>query len=199
MKTMVLAVAVLAFALSGCAAVPEAMAEAAPASEAARADTAAEPIPDSAMSFLFGEWVGTAKGTDANQQPYEVIQTERVGPLLDGKITLIEGRGYDASGATLFNAFAVVSKNAQTGALEFRSYSGDYAGTYPFELTANGFKWSLPAGPAARMVYTAVVAGDSWEQIGEYVPDGGAPVKVFEMSLKRTGPSDWPASGRVVP
>ncbi len=195
MKTMMLAVAVLAFALAGCAGVPEATVEAAPASEAAPA----EPLPDSELSFLFGEWVGTAKGTDAKQQPYEVVQTERVGPLLDGKITLIEGRGYDASGATLFNAFAVVSKNAQTGAFEFRSYTGDYAGTYPFERTADGFKWSLPAGPAAKMVYTAVVTGDSWEQVGEYVPDGGAPVKVFEMSLKRTGPSAWPASGRVVP
>lgn len=195
MKTIVSAVAVLVFALGGCAAVPEA----APAAEAVSAEAPAEPVPESEMSFLFGEWVGTAKGTDANQQPYEVVQTERVGPLLGGKITLIEGRGYDASGATLFNAFAVVSKNAQSGELEFRSYTGDYAGTYPFERTAEGFKWSLPAGPSAKMVYTAVVSGDSWEQVGEYVPDSGAPVKVFEMSLKRTGASSWPASGRVVP
>ena len=199
MKTMILAVSVLAFALGGCAGVPEAVAVAEPAAEAAIAEAPAELVPDSALSFLFGEWVGTAKGTDANQQPYEVVQTERVGPLLGGKITLIEGRGYDAAGETLFNAFAVVSKNAQTGELEFRSYTGDYAGTYPFERTADGFRWSLPAGPAAKMVYTAVVNGDSWEQIGEYVPEGGAPVKVFEMSLKRTGSSDWPAAGRVVP
>jgi hypothetical protein len=154
---------------------------------------------DSPLAFLFGEWVGTAKGVGPDRVPYEVVQTERIGPMLGGEVVVIEGRGYGA-GATLdFNAFAVVSKSAYTGEWEMRSYSGGHSGTFPFEVTETGFRWSMPVGPAARMVYTATVAGGVWDQIGEYVSADGERVQVFEMNLVRTGESNWPAAGYVAP
>ncbi len=178
--------------LAACASTPEAS----PAGAAA-----AESIPavESPLSFLFGEWVGTAKGIGPDRQPYEVVQTERIGPMLDGHVTVIEGRGYDASGVARFHAFAVVSLNTHTNAWEMRSYTGENSGTFPFEITENGFVWSTPAGPAARMVYTATVEDGVWSQIGQYVPEGGDPVQMFEMNLTRTGPTGWPAAGYVVP
>jgi len=103
------------------------------------------------LEFMFGEWVGEASGIAPDRTQYTLTQTERVGPMLDGEIIVIEGRGYSAPGETAFNAFAVVSKSGQDGSWEMRSYSGGRAGTFPFELTPSGFVWSTPAGPNAIM------------------------------------------------
>lgn len=181
-----------ALMLAACAGLP---AVAAPDEVAA---PSAERV-ESPLSFLFGEWVGTAKGVGPDRVPYEVVQTERVGPMLGGDVTVIEGRGYGTDGSLVFNAFAVVSKNAHTAEWEMRSYSGGNSGTFPFEVTETGFIWSVPAGPAARIVYTATVADGVWDQVGEYLPEDGYPVQVFEMKLVRTGESSWPWAGYVAP
>lgn len=196
MKIRVLALAGAVMTVAACAS----MSESVPTS-------VSEPVPEPAMAeavssplaFLFGEWIGTAKGIGPDQQPYEVIQTERVGPMLGGDVTVIEGRGYGADGTLYFSAFAAVSRNSYTGAWEMRSYSGGNSGTFPFEPTETGFRWSTPAGPGARMVYTATVADGVWDQIGEYTPEEGVPIQVFEMNLIRTGDTDWPAAGYVAP
>jgi len=157
------------------------------------------PLVDSPLSFMFGEWSGTAKGVGFDGQPFEIIQTERVGPMLDGAVTVIEGRGYSASGDLSFNAFAIVSYDKRRETWEMRSYTDGYAGTFPFEPTENGYVWSTPAGPDASMRYTAWFDGDTWRQIGEYVPESGAPRKTFEMTLQRTGDTAWPSAGIVSP
>lgn len=151
------------------------------------------------LEFMFGEWVGEASGVAPDRTPYSVTQTERVGPMLDGEIVVIEGRGYSAQGDTAFNAFAVVSKSGPDGTWEMRSYSGGRAGTFPFELTQSGYVWSTPAGPNAIMQYTATFDGNSWSQIGQYVVEGAEPVQVFQMNLERVGDSDWPAANPVSP
>jgi len=155
----------------------------------------AEPHP---MAFMFGEWVGDASG-QSREGHFKVTQTERVGPLLNGDIVAIEGRGYADTGETLFNAFAVVSSTGVDGAWEMRSYANGRAGTFPFELTDTGYIWSLPAGPNARMVYTSTFDGDIWQQIGEYTPDTGPKRQTFEMTLTRISDTDWPMRGPVLP
>ena len=186
--------AISGLALAACATAP---------AETLATDTDAaelsEKMADHPLSFMFGEWVGTASGFTPDRQPYEVTQTERVGPLLGGDVVAIEGRGYGADGSTAFNAFAVVSPTGENGAWEMRSYTMGRAGTFPFEPRANGFVWSTPAGPNARMRYTATFEGDSWSQIGEFVADGQPARQVFKMDLTRTGPSSWPAAGAVSP
>ncbi len=167
---------------------------------AAKPDTAATASADEApLKFLYGEWIGTAKGMSRNGQPYEITQTERVGPMLNGTVTVIEGRGYRPDGKVAFNAFAVASRDKRTGKWEMRSYTSGYAGTYSFEPSENGFVWTIPAGPGAVTRFTATVVGDSWTQIGEYVPAEGPARKTFEMTLKRVGDTDWPSAGYVKP
>jgi hypothetical protein len=172
-------------ALAGCATAPEPGAAA-----------AIEPMPESPLAFMFGEWRGTASVEGRGGQMIALTQTERVGPMVGGDATVMEGRGYGPGGDLQFNAFAVVSKSP-AGGWEMRSYQGGNAGTFPFEPKADGFVWSTPAGPHAVMRYTATFAGDRWDQIGEYVPAEGAPRKTFEMHLTRIGPSDWPRAGYV--
>jgi hypothetical protein len=158
-----------------------------------------EELPENPLRFMFGEWTGTAKGVGFDRQPYEITQTERVGPMLDGDITIIEGRGYEASGDLKFNAFAVISYDKRADKWEIRSYNDGRSGTFPFELTDNGYVWSIPAGPNAIMRFTAEFEGDSWYSIGEYVPAEGPASKTFEMNLKRIGDTPWPSAGAVQP
>lgn len=186
MRTL-LGVVIAAFALASCA-------TASTAQSGHHVSDADHPL-----AFLFGEWVGTASGTAPDGTPYTVTQTERVGPTLDGAIVVIEGAGYRENGELAFNAFAVASPTGADGAWEIRSYANDRAGTFPFEPREGGFVWSTPAGPNARMRYTATIEGDRWSQIGEYVVEGSEPRRVFEMDLSRVGPTAWPHGDPVSP
>lgn len=151
------------------------------------------------LNFMFGEWRGTATGTGRDGKPFTLTQTERVGPMLNGDITVIEGRGYDAAGKLVFNAFAVVSPKRGAENWEIRSYTRGYAGTYPFEPSENGYRWTVPAGPNAVVRYTASFEGNRWHQTGERIVEGGKPQQIFEMTLKRIGDTAWPAAGAVAP
>ena len=151
-----------------------------------------------ALDFLDGEWRGEAvvHGPGGSMT---LTQTERVGSLLGGSVKVIEGRGYAADGSTQFNAMAVVSWNEREGRYGFRSYANGYSGDYRFERTEDGFRWETPAGPNARIQYTAIVRDGIWHEVGDYVAEGQPPRRMIEMTLRRVGDSDWPASGAVAP
>lgn len=151
------------------------------------------------LRALHGTWRGEASGVDRHRKPYKITQTERVGPLLDGEILLVEGRGYSADGNTQFNAFAVMSWNPRTQKYEFRSYTDGMSGTFEANVTENGFVWETPAGPDAKMVFTATIKDGRWHEVGEYIAKGRPPMKVFEMNLTRVGDTDWPQGTAVPP
>lgn len=147
-----------------------------------------------ALSFLDGQWRGP--GTAYGQV---FTQTERVGTLLDGTIRLVEGRAYDASGGTVFNAFAVISYDPVKRAYAMRSHAGGFAGDAPLEVRKDGFRWHQPMGPGATLRYTATLSGGRWHEIGERIAGDAPPVKMFEMTLTRLGPSRWPAGDATAP
>lgn len=149
------------------------------------------------LDFMNGEWRGDAWSSGPGGR-VDMTQTERVGDMLGGSVKVIEGRGYSADGETVFNAFAVVSWDEESG-YTMRAYSSGRAGDFPLELTDDGFKWSTPAGPNARVDYTAVVADGRWHEVGDYVVEGRPPVRFIELNLTRVGDSDWPGAGAVSP
>lgn len=149
-----------------------------------------------ALDFLDGEWRGGAVVYGPQGQE-TLAQTERVGPLLGGSVKVIEGRGYAADGSTQFNALAVLSWDEREGRYRFRSWANGYTGEYPFERTADGFRWSMPAGPNARIEYVATVRDGVWHEIGSYVAEGQPARPVIDMRLSRIGDSSWPAEGAV--
>ncbi|MFA6310662.1 MAG: hypothetical protein WCV99_18990 [Sterolibacterium sp.] len=150
------------------------------------------------LGIFDGTWRGAAKVTLPDGKTLDITQTERVGPFLDGTIKVIEGRGYAPDGTAPFNAFAVISYSPQTGKYNFRSYAQGYSGDFPLEVRADGFTWSVNMG-RATLRYTATVKDDAWVEIGERIVEGQAPVKTFEMTLRRVGATDWPAAGSVPP
>lgn len=152
----------------------------------------------SKLAMLDGQWRGPASVTMPDGTTHKFTQTERIGPLLDGSIRLIEGRSYDTTGQTVFNAFAVISYDPASHAYTMHSYAQGRSGDFKFVPTADGYSWEIPAGPAT-IRYTAVVKGDHYIESGERVVQGQAPVKFFHMELTRLGDSAWPAVDPVSP
>jgi hypothetical protein len=146
------------------------------------------------LAFMDGAWKGKVDtGTPAGA----LVQTERVGSLLDGTVKLVEGRGHDFTGKVMFNAFAVISYDPVKRRYTMRSYAMGYAGDFPLTVRADGFSWSHPAEPGATMRYTATIGNGQWHEIGERVEANKPPVKVLDMKLRRLGPSSWPQAGAV--
>jgi hypothetical protein len=147
-----------------------------------------------------GIWKGTASGTGTGGKAFEIIQTERVGTLLDGRLMVIEGRGYDKDGSLKFNAFGVISRTADKNGLEFRAYQGDDAGTFPLTVDGRVLHWERPAGPDAIVRFTIDLTQDGrWHEIGEYLAHGKPAYKIIELNLSRIGDTDWPRAGTVRP
>lgn len=190
MKRRLLSLSAAAVLLVAPAAVAQVPAQ--PAGTAAQRDAVA------ALDFLDGEWRGEAviMGPGGRET---LVQTERVGSLLGGSVKIIEGRGYAADGSTQFNALAVLSWDEREGRYRFRSWANGYSGDYPFERTEDGFRWSTPAGPNARMEYVATVRDGTWREVGSYVAEGQPPRPVIDMRLTRVGDTSWPADGAVSP
>lgn len=151
------------------------------------------------LSFMRGIWAGPASGTSLNGQPFQVWQTERMGPLLGGDVVLVEGRGYRDDDTTGFNAFAVVSYDPHGSRYEIRSYAMGQSGTFPLTPTDDGYVWTIPAGPGRTLRYTAVVKDGVWNEVGDLLVEGKPPVRTFEMTLRRVGDTDWPGAGAVSP
>lgn len=149
-----------------------------------------------ALSFMDGVWRGSA---EAEAGGGALVQTERVGPLLDGTVKLVEGRAYDAAGKTVFNALGVISYDPVKRAYVMHAYAESYSGDFPLTVRPDGFTWTQPMGPGATLRYTAIVKDGQWHEVGERIVDGVPPAKLFEMRLRRIGPARWPTEGAVTP
>jgi hypothetical protein len=179
-----------------CGVVPTAQAQAGP-EMAATINAQKEAL--KALSFMDGEWRGPAWTVQRDGKRNEIIQTERIGPMLDGSIKLMEGRGYRPDGTTGFNAFGVLSHDPATKTWRLTSWAQGHQGNFAVTPTADGYTWTIPAGPKATIRYTAVIKGDSFKEIGEYMAEGQPPRQTFEMNLTRVGPSAWPSAGALGP
>jgi hypothetical protein len=151
-----------------------------------------------ALAMLDGVWRGPATVSEADGRRIGFVQTERIGPFLGGSIKVIEGRGYGDDGAVRFNALGIVSFDPATRAYTMHSHAQGHVGDFAFVPTADGYHWEIPL-PAGRIRYVATVAGDELHEVGDLVLEGRAPVRIFEMRLKRIGATDWPAAGAVAP
>ena len=179
---------------------------AAAAAEAAKPTppTPVTPTPELAgpmakLGFIRGVWRGTATGMTPDGKPYKVTQTERMGPMLGGDVLVIEGRGYNDDGTTGFNAFATLSWNQATSKYEMRSHAQGHVGTFEMTLTADGYVWSVPAGPDAIVRFTATVTPTHWREVGEYIAGTKPPMPMFEMNLDKVGDTDWPLGTPITP
>jgi hypothetical protein len=152
-----------------------------------------------ALAAMNGTWRGEATTLLPGGERRTITQTERIGPFLGGTVKVIEGRGYDAGGQAIFNAFGVVSFDPATQAYSLRSYSHGRKGDFLLKPTATGYTWDVPAGPGAIVRYTATIKDNRLHEVGDRIAGGAEPVRVFEMRLERIGDTDWPEQGAIAP
>ena len=149
------------------------------------------------FSYMFGVWRGPAAASMPDGSKHEVIQTERIGPFLDGSVIVMEGRGYDTkSQKVTFNAFGILSFDPTTKAFTLHSYAQGRAGDFSLVPTVDGYVWEIPAGPMT-IRYTMTLKDGTWREVGDRIMPGKGPVRFFEMNLKRVGDTDWPAGGAI--
>lgn len=150
------------------------------------------------LDKLRGEWRGTATITGPGGT-LKLVQTERAGPMLDGTVMVVEGRGTDEAGKLVFNAFAVISYDAANDQYAMTSWTDGRSGKFPFAVTDKGFDWSVPLPNGATIQYSATLADGKWVEVGSYVGQGMPPVEFAKLDVQRIGDSDWPATGFVPP
>lgn len=150
------------------------------------------------LDKLRGEWRGTATITGPGGT-LKLVQTERVGPMLDGTVMVVEGRGTDEGGKLVFNAFAVISYDAATDQYAMNSWTDGRSGKFPFAVTDKGFDWSVPLPNGATIQYSATLADGKWVETGSYVGQGMPPVEFAKLDVQRIGDTDWPLKGFVPP
>lgn len=148
------------------------------------------------LAWMAGRWEGPAWVSSPGGR-LDMIQTERIGPMLDGAVLLVEGKAFTPDGKPAgFNAVGVISYDAIIKAYVFQSWSQGRQGVFPLTVAADGgWSWSVPAGPVI-MRYTTTREGGGWREIGEMVRPDGTATRIFEMTLKRVGDTDWPLAGQ---
>lgn len=168
------------------------------AAHAQAADTAAIAAQQAAMKKL--HWMhGIWRGPAVTRMPggeHRVTQTERIGGFLDGTLTVIEGKAYQADGTIGFHAFGVVSFEPATGKYWLTSNAQGRAGRFELKPTDTGYVWDVPAG-GMTIRYTATFDGKTWVEVGDYLAPGAPPRRFFEMTLTRIGDTSWPEAGGV--
>jgi hypothetical protein len=159
---------------------------------------AAERAAMAPLAYMDGVWRGSASIVLSSGEKHIITQTERIGPMLDGSIKIIEGRGYEADGRVGFNAFGIISYDPAARAYSLHSHAQGNVGDFALRLTSDGYVWEIPAGPAT-IRYTAVIKNGAWREVGDRIVPGQDPVRFFEMNLRRVGNTTWPAAGAVPP
>ncbi len=186
-----LAAVFTALALLGAVA-PAGAQQADPARLAAQREAMAD------LDWMNGEWVGTAEVMVGAGQTRTLRHTERIGPMLDGTLKVIEGHSYEDDGSTGFNAFAILSWDVEQDRYMMRSYAAGRAGDFPLETTPTGWTWSTPAR-GGEIRYVTVQDGELWTETGDFIAPGQEPMRVITLTLTRRGDTDWPAADAVAP
>lgn len=150
------------------------------------------------FAMMDGAWRGSAWTLLPSGEKHAFIQTERVGPFLDGAIKVVEGRGYEEDGSVAFNALGIISYDPETESYALRSYAQGHVGDFAITPTERGFQWEIPAGPTT-IRYTAEIAEGTWREVGDRLVPGEEPIRFFEMTLSRVEDTSWPAAGAVRP
>jgi hypothetical protein len=151
------------------------------------------------LARMDGVWRGSAWTLLPNGEKRHITQTERIGPFLEGSVKMIEGRGYREDGTLGFNALGIVSYDPAKRAYAIHSYAMGRSGDFSFGPTDDGYAWEIPAGPGATIRYRATIKDNTLHEVGDRIAPDREPLRIFEMTLKRVGDTEWPAANPVLP
>lgn len=140
------------------------------------------------LSWMVGTWEGEG-WSQRGAERIEFLQTERVSLKLDGQTLQVEGEGRSKADASkvAFRALGVVFYDPYANGVRLVSWTqeGHWA-VSPMTVDASGFRWELKT-PNGTVRYTTKRDGATWNEVGEWSPDGATWSKFIEMNLKKKG------------
>ena len=137
------------------------------------------------FSTMLGNWEGEGWSMMGPDQRVEFNQTEQIEAKAGGTVISVTGTGRDPETNEIsFEAFATAAYNAE-GNVVWTAYNGGNALALEPEFTDTTFIWGFDV-EGGEVRYTITVEGDTWEQVGEFSPDGGETwFPNFGMTLTR--------------
>ena len=142
------------------------------------------------LEFMIGKWKGEATVSQRGGAPIKVNQEEKIESQLDGLLITFEGTGRNQDDPTkvTFHAYAVINYNITTNAYNMRSFlmDGKQTDAYFNEVGENKFDWGFDV-PGGKIVYhiTLDPIKKTWNEKGEFSPDGTQRYPFFEMNLTK--------------
>lgn len=130
------------------------------------------------LSYLIGNWKGTATIQQQGKAPLLVNQEERITWQLDSMLINVEGTGKDPNtGKKNFHAYALVYFNPATQQLAMKSFimEGRQTEAYFKVLKENQFEWGFDIADnrgKIKYIMTLSEAEKTWNEKGEFSPDG---------------------------
>ena len=79
------------------------------------------------------------------------------------------------------------------------SHAQGHVGDFAFVADRRRLSLGDPAAGRRASATSRRSADDELHEVGDRSLEGRAPVRIFEMRLKRIGATDWPAAGAVPP
>jgi hypothetical protein len=138
------------------------------------------------ISFIEGEWLGTAHVTTGSGQNVTLDQHENVELRLDGKLMSIEGKGYN-EGKLEFNAFAVVTFDEGKQDYEMQSWlsTGEKTKAYIKVHKDDLWEWGFDIPQGKVRYFITLNEKGQWSEKGEFSPNGSDWYPSFNMLLDR--------------
>jgi hypothetical protein len=136
------------------------------------------------LSFLVGHWSGPVTLIRGPGESLHLTQTENVEYKLDGLVMLVEGRSTNAEGKVLFSALATIAYDDASHSYRFRAYhDGHYLDT-ELSVSANGFAWGFPAGPAHIVNTMQLTEKGEWNEVTAVTVGNGPSQRSLDMLLQ---------------
>jgi len=141
------------------------------------------------LSFLVGEWEGTAKFY-RGEQAIDVKSSEKVEVKAGGTALFVTGVHWIERGANkvvVHDAAAILVYDKAKDVFKLTSQlANGLGGTFELKLDGKGYKWTTPGADGSTMRYTMrITEAGEWHEIGENSTDGKTWVKTMEMTLKK--------------
>lgn len=139
------------------------------------------------LDALIGKWEGSGWMRLPDGTRVEFNQTEDIYPKLDGKLIVVNGLGRDkVTNEKVFEAFGIISYDKEKEKYIFTTYTdkGNH-GVADVFLEDGKLDWWFKVANGGTIKYTITYTDTTWNEDGNYSPDGENWHPFFHMDLTK--------------
>ena len=143
------------------------------------------------LSFLIGEWSGTASAVRGPGIVLELQQTEVAQYKLDGLVLMIEGVGRTAADSKpSLQALGLISFDDAAGVYRMRAFNDGRWLETEVKLLDDGksLTWGFSFGEIRTKSLLRINEKGEWTEHAEYTLGSAAPQRLMDLVVRRVGP-----------